>query len=392
MRLRLAVAVALLLAASGCATTNLPPVSSNRVTLEEDEKRMWTRSKDEQQKLKDGGVLYEDRALERYLDEVARKLVGPDLFRAIPFKIRVIQNPHLNAFTLPDGSIYIHTGLLARMENEAQLATLLAHEMTHATHRHAIREFRSTRNKAALLATMSFTIGSVPVVGGLTNLMGSLGSRAAISGYSKAMETEADTVGFQLLRRAGYDPAEAPKLFHHLMGELEEETITEPFFFGTHPRLTDRIGNYTRLIEDLRPEERKGARHAEVFLDKTRRLLLDNAQLDLKAGRFAPAERTAKKYLASRPKAAPVHQLLGEIYRQRDGKGDMERAKTHYTQAIALDPSTPAPHKGLGLMHYRLGEKSAAKKSLQAYLAGAPSASDRGYVEETIRQIEGKRP
>ena len=392
MRLRIAVSIGLLLAAAGCATTNLPPVSSDRITLEDDEKRMWARSKDEQQKLKDGGVLYEDPALERYLDQVARKLVPAELFRVIPFKVHVIQNPHLNAFTLPDGSIYIHTGLLARMENEAQLAALLAHEMTHATHRHAIREFRSTRNKSAFLATMSFTIGSVPVVGGLTNLMGSLGSRAAISGYSKAMETEADTVGFDLLRRAGYDPAEAPKLFHHLIDELKEEETTEPFFFGTHPRLTDRIGNYTRLIDDLRPEDRKGARHADAFLDKTRRLLLENAQLDLKAGRFAPAERTAKKYLVSRPKSSPAHQLLGEIYRQRDGEGDMERAKAQYTQAIALDPSTPAPHKGLGLVHYRLGNKPAAKKSLQAYLTSAPSAPDRGYVEETIRQIEGRKP
>ncbi|MEO5657891.1 MAG: M48 family metalloprotease [Nitrospiria bacterium] len=390
MRRHILIFVALVLAISGCATTRLAPVSSGDVAFEQDEKRLWARAKEETDALKNGGVLYEDHALNRYLNQVARKLVPADTFRSIPFVIHVIRNPHLNAFTMPDGAIYIHTGLLARMENEAQLATLLAHEMTHATHRHAIREFRSTRNKAAFFATMSFTIGSVPVVGGLTNLMGSLGSRAAISGYSQAMETEADTEGFHLLRRAGDDPTEAPKLFDHLLDDTKEEGVAEPFFFGTHPRLSERIGNYTRLIKDLPPAARKGARHPEAFLDATRRLLLENAHLDIKAGRFGPAERAAKKSLASRPKTAGAHLVLGDIYRQRNAEGDMDLAKTHYTRAIGLDATNPAPHKGLGLVHYRLGDKAAAKKALRAYLTGAPSAPDRGYVEETIRQIDGR--
>ena len=304
-----------ILAVSGCATTQLPPISSGHAALEEDEKRIWVRGREEANALDGGGILYRDEALNRYLEGVARKLVPPEVFRVIPFDVKVIRNPHLNAFTFPDGAIYVHTGMLARMDNEAQLAALLAHEMAHATHRHAVREFRTAKNKTALFATMRFTIGSLPAVGEVANLLGSLGTKSAVTGYSRAMETEADTEGFRLLLRAGYDYEEAPKLFRHLKEEIEEEELPEPFFFGTHPRLKERMDNYRRLIEDLGPERRKGVRNADAFLAKTRELLLDNAQLDLKAGRFAPARRVVEKYLALRPKDAKGHQLLGELFR-----------------------------------------------------------------------------
>ncbi|HEY5599647.1 MAG TPA: M48 family metalloprotease, partial [Candidatus Manganitrophaceae bacterium] len=306
----------------------------------------------------------------------------------IPYKIVVIKSPYLNAFTFPNGVIYVHTGILARMENEAQLATLLAHEMSHAAHRHAVREFRSTKNKTAFLASVQFSVGQVPLVGDLAGLLGGIGTKGAVSGYSRGLETEADTAGFNQMVQAGYDPREAPKLFLHLKREIEEEEIKEAYFFGTHPRLKERMENYEDLIRKRSPQKKEGLRNTDVFLEKTRRLLLDNARLDLKGGRFQAARRGTEKYLTLKPKDARPHHLMGEILRQQDDKGDLEKAEVHYREAIALDPSYPDPHKGVGLVLYKLGEKKQAVKSLRSYLALAPSASDRGYIENTINQIE----
>ena len=86
----------------------------------------------------------------------------------------------------------MHSGLLARLENEAQLAAVLGHEMVHVTHRNAIREFRSTQNKAAFFATMNVTFGGVPVLGGIADLVGAFGTTAAITGYARDQEREAD--------------------------------------------------------------------------------------------------------------------------------------------------------------------------------------------------------
>lgn len=234
---------------AGCATTSLPPVTEQTLILEEDEKRLWLRSEEEQRVLNRSGLIYKDEELEAYLNEISKKLQPPEVFKHIPFKIMVIKNHLLNAFAFPNGVIYVHTGILARMENEAQLATLLAHEMTHSTHRHTVRRFRDIKNKTAFLATVQVTLGGLGGgIGNLATLLGTVGTLAAVTGYSRELEAEADMEGLKLMVKAGYDPREAPKLFIHLKKELEEEKIKEPFFFGTHPRLQERIENYESLL------------------------------------------------------------------------------------------------------------------------------------------------
>ena len=158
-----------------CATSSLPPIRDANVRLEEDEQRMWARVEQEQKKFDASGALYRDAELDAYLTGVARKLQPPAVLQVIPFRVAVVKNPWLNAFAMPNGALYIHSGLLARLDNEAQLAAVLGHEMVHVTHRHAIREFRSTQNKAAFFATMNVTLGGVPVLGGIADLVGAEG-------------------------------------------------------------------------------------------------------------------------------------------------------------------------------------------------------------------------
>src|SRR5512133_4272190 len=144
--MRFILLAAVLLSLAGCATTSLPPVTSRDFVFEEDEKRLWTRSEEEQQSIDQSGMLYQDRELEAYLNSIAKKVQPPEAYERIPFRIHVLKNPYCNAFAYPNGQIYLHTGILARIDNEAQLATIIAHEMTHATHRHQVREVRDMMN------------------------------------------------------------------------------------------------------------------------------------------------------------------------------------------------------------------------------------------------------
>jgi len=376
--------VGLILAA--CATSTLAPIRDGNVQLEDDEKRMWARVEQEQKKFDASDALYRDPELDAYLTGVARRLQPPEVLQAIPFRVAVVKNPWLNAFAMPNGALYIHTGLLARLDNEAQLATILGHEMVHVTHRHAIRDFRSAKNKTAFLATMNVTFGGVPVLGGLADLIGAFGTTAAITGYARDQEREADAEGLDLMVRAGYDPAEAPKSFEGMKKELDEEKIKESFFYSSHPRLQERIENFDAAIKTAYRDRRGGAKNTELFLKKTQRVVLDNAQLDLKAGRFRTAQWGAEKALAVKPNDPKAYYLLGEILRQKAGDGDMLNAGQQYQKAIALDPAFPDPHKGLGLVQLKRGETCQAKKSLQSYLALAPSAPDRAYIDGYIRQ------
>lgn len=370
----------------GCATASLPPVTGPNFAFAEDEKRMWSRVADAQKQLDDGGLVYKDPDLAAYLGAIARKLQPPEVLKAIPFEVAVVSSPKLNAFALPNGGIYVHSGMLARLDNEAQLATLLGHEMTHATHRHAIKGQRDLKSKAAVAAVVNTTFGGLPGVGGLATLLGDLGTTAAITGYSRDLEREADVVGLALMVKAGYDPAEAPKLFHELKREVEAEKVDEPFFYATHPRLAERIDTYESLLKREYANRKGGAKHEAVFLERTARVVLDDARMQLKAGRFAVAEQGAAKYLRIRPRDAKGLYVLGEVFRQRGAAGDADRAKAHYEKAIALDRTFADPNKGLGLVYFKRGEKRLAKSALEQYLALAPKASDRAYVEETIKQ------
>jgi len=383
MRPARALLVGLLLA--GCATTNLAPLTGAGTALEADEQRLWRRSEEEQRALEQSGLLYRNAELESYLDQVARRLQPAEVFERIPFRVRVISNPRLNAFAFPNGVIYIHTGLLARLDNEAQLAVLLGHEMTHATHRHAVKEFRETKNKRAWLASVQTTLGGVPGIGGLAGVLGEIGATAAVTGYSRDLEREADVEGLRHGVAAGYDPAEAPKLFHVLEREVQQEKVQAPLFYATHPRLRERIETVEDMVRVDYRTSRGGLTNTALFRRKTSQVVLDNAWMDLKAGRFDAAQHGAEKYVALTSNDARGYYLLGEVLRQKGERTVVEQAIAHYQRAIAADRGYPDPHRGLGLLHFKLAQKPQAKRALETYLSLAPQASDRAYIEDYIK-------
>jgi predicted Zn-dependent protease len=382
---RFTIVLALLAGLCGCAATSLPPVTAKDFAFEDDEKRLWNRSEEEEQAIAKSGILYRDRELEAYLNDVARKLEPPEAYKQIPFRILVIKNLYCNAFAMPNGYVYIHTGFLARMGNEAQLATLLAHEMTHATYRHHLREFRGSLNKSMLLASTRSIIGGLPGIGELSRVLGDISAKASISGHSRELETEADMEGIKLVVNAGYDPREAPKLFEHLKAEMQEEGQKEPFFFSTHPRLQERMDNYNDFLAE-RGKHEGGAINKEAFLKKVSRVIIDNAFMDFRAGRFMQARSAAEKYLSIRPKDGRGYFLLAEISRQKGEEGDLAEAKKLFQKGLSVDPSYPDTYKGLGLIYFKEGKKSQAAKALKSYLSKAPHAADRSYIEDYVSQ------
>jgi predicted Zn-dependent protease len=371
----------------GCVTTKLPPVNSAEFTgFEDDEKRMWKQVKEGQEKLHKSGWISEDKKLERYLNKVAKKLQPPSVFKTIPFKARILKNPYLNAFAAPNGQIYFHTAMLARMENEAQFATILAHEMTHVTHRHSIKRFRNIKNKSAFFSTLQVAFGGLPGIGDVTTLVGAVGTAAALSGYSKANETEADNVGMDLLVKAGYDPAEAPRNFEFLLQQVKDMDVKEPFFFGSHPKLKNRIRNYSTLLKTKYGGHKGGLKNTKKFLRMTRGVVLDNAMDNLKIGRYEVAKRGVEKYLASWKKDARAYYILGELARQKGEDDSDKEAIKHYKKSISLNPKFPDAHKALGMVYLKKGKKSRAKRSLKKYLSLAKRAPDRDYIKEYIKQ------
>jgi predicted Zn-dependent protease len=360
---------------AGCATPQPIPVT-RPLTADEEEQMIWRRAQEELDAINDSGMLYQDVEIENYLNRIAAKLHANSISSDFSFQIKVIKDPSLNAFAFPNGAIYIHTGILARMDNEAQLAALLAHEIVHCTHRHSLRTLRSIKDR---------TQANNARVRELAQLLGITGSITSTSGYTRELETEADSVGLDLAVKANYDPREILNLFELLRQEIELEGIEEPYFFGTHPNVGQRIENVNNWLAEKYHGKITGIKNTDVFQSKISRLVLDNARLDLRQGRFFVAQRAVEKFLAIKQDDARAYFLLGEIFRQRGRQDDAAAVIKNYEKSISLNPSFPEPHKAMGLIHYKDGEKGLAKKYFESCLLLSPETIDRAYIQGYLK-------
>jgi predicted Zn-dependent protease len=352
--------------------------------LADDERRLWNRSREEAKRLDLSGAIVDSAELSEYVNSIAIRLWrNYDRPVNLTPSVKVLKNSLLNAFALPHGAVYIHSGLLAKIENEAQLAAILSHELAHVSHRHALQHFRGVQNTSVALATVQMAGMPFGVFGALGSLLGGLGATAAISGYSRALETEADQRGFELVANAGYDPAEAPRLFEFLKAELEERKITEPFFFGSHPRLAERKENWASLVKQHLSQE-PGETGAERYAEKIQPILLDTAQMDLFHGRWSWAEETIKRYITLDPRKPQGHFLMGELFRRRGDRDDPQRAEQQYRRAIEVDPVYAASYGGLGRIYLSAGKLPEARREFEHYLRLAPHAEDRAYIEKYL--------
>jgi predicted Zn-dependent protease len=373
----------------GCVTADLPPIDEQK-NFEPlpDEKRIWTRALEEQAILDRSGHLVNAPELNAYVNRVAAKLV-PEKIRCqgITVEVRILNNPLLNAFAYPNGVIYVHSGILVKMDNEAQLAALLGHEMAHTIHRHAVESYRNVQNTRAVLTAAQIAAAPFGAYGILAYSVGALGATAAVSGYSQGRESEADATGLELMVAAGYDPREALRLFEHLKKDLEEQQIEEPFFFGTHPRLQERIDSTRRLLKTMDPGLR-GATGTDAFNKHISALLLVNAEADIAVGRFTSGRKCIEKYIALHPDRAEGHFSLGELYRQRGELNDADRALKAYSAAVRCDPGHPAAYKGIGLIHYKQGRRKKARQAFTTYLKLDPNAADAAYIKRYLRELD----
>ncbi len=351
------------------------PVTRSEGLDENIERRLWNRSEEEINKLDRSGFLYEDKELENYVNAVARKIDGNSK-TGPTITVKVIKNPIVNAFAYPTGRIYVHTAMLAALENEAQLAAVLGHEMAHVYKRHVAQKFTKQKIRSESKVTLNSWLGS------FGESLGQIAIEVSVNGYSREFEMDADREGLARAVRAGYDPREAAKSHEFLKEAIDREKKKRP---STHPRIDDRIKIYEELIAG-EYQGKHGITNSEEFQRRITPLLLDNAVLDLKLGRSEVAERSVKKYMRWNPDDARAYFLLGESIRE-NGQPDAEReAATSYQKAISLRRNYPEPYRSLGLMALKKGSKEEAKKNFEVYLSLRPAAEDRDYIQQYINE------
>ena len=356
---------------SGCATTtSVTSFSSAEDTgkLQENEDRLWHEAAELDETIERSSQVYNNKRATAYLQQVMDRLY-PEFEGKI--RVRIYDSSQLNAFAVANGSVYFNIGLLARMENEAQLAAVMAHEAAHFIEKHSFKQRVRTKNASA------FALSGIPFA--------SLAAVSSISGYSRDLEREADAKGYERLVKAGYDPREAHKIFQHLANEVKTVTVEEPYFFSSHPKLLERINEFKRLSAHHKGGGRIGAKEYNKIMTSIR---LDALRKDIGQHRFKSVILVMEDGQLRRHYPAAGYFYLGEAYNRRDEENDTGKALDAYKKAEKLSPKFAPTYMRLGMHYMKIGDKAKARRYFKRYLSLAPKgARDRGYVQHYLTSL-----
>lgn len=192
-------------------------------------------------------VFLDDAEVNAYIQQLGQRLVSHSDNPSQDFRFFVVADPSINAFAMPGGFIGVHTGLILAAQSEAELASVLAHEIAHITQRHIPRML--TEAQRTTLPAMAALLGAILLAGS-----GQQGGEAAIAlttatlaqrgiNFTRSSEEEADRIGVAILAAAGFDPRAMPAFFERMQNMNRHNETNLPEFLRTHPVTTSRIAD-----------------------------------------------------------------------------------------------------------------------------------------------------
>ena len=217
----------------------------------------------------------DDPMITEYVNRVAQNLVLHSDAK-IPFTVKVIDSDEVNAFALPGGFFYVNKGLILAADNEAELAGVMAHEISHVIARHAVEN--QTKSNLMQYGTLAgiILLGGIPGMV-LQNTAG-FGMMAGFMKFSRNAETEADKLGTQYLYAAGYDPTALATMFEKLEARNKKKPGTIAKIFADHPAPADRRAASLALAARFPEREEYVITTSEFNRVKARLLRLSNSR------------------------------------------------------------------------------------------------------------------
>ena len=353
----------------------LPTARFVRPSLDTDEGGLWAEMDREETRLRRSPLVVRDKALSAYLEQLVCRLGGE---HCQDVRVHVVRTPVFNATMAPNGMMQVWTGLLLRVENEAQLAAVLGHEVGHYLERHTLQRLRDIKSRAA--------VGQVLGLFGLAGAMANLAVVASAFAFNRDQETRADWIGMQLMQRAGYDGRQAAQVWDNLLGELQvtggEDAGRRSVMMATHPPAANRRDELLRLAGN--GEGRLGGPEFELAMAPHRFGWLQD---EIRRGQYEESLVLFTRMLARNAEDAQVLFARGEVYRQRDGAEDLDRALDDLRKATAAEHAPAEAFRSLGLALRRGTDPAAAAGAFEKYLALAPEAGDAGLIKHYLTEL-----
>jgi predicted Zn-dependent protease len=326
-----------------------------------------------------GGRFRVDPELTEYVQQVGQRVAAHSVID-LPYEFVVLNSSVPNAWALPGGKLAINRGLLTELSNEAELAAVLGHEITHAAARHGAKSIeRSVVSQAALLAVavgasdteyVGTALGAAQLAAGLINQK-----------YGRDAEREADFYGTRFIAKAGYDPYAAVSLQETFvrLSEGRNPSWAEGLF-SSHPPSAERVANNRGLVEELRAEGFTGGEFgADTYQAALRSLrqdqdayaAADQARKAMAEHRLDDAEALIERAVEAQGREAAFHGLRGDLRLRQKRFGD---ALINYDRAIERDDGYFAYYLGRGIARGQQGEREQADADLRRSVELLPTA------------------
>lgn len=336
-----------------------------------------------------GGAYTLDPKLSTYIKSVGNNLAAVSDVPNLPYEFVVLNNSVPNAWALPSGKIAINRGLLLKLEDEAQLAAVLGHEIVHAAARHGAQQMRNQQfiqlGMAGLGVALQDNDYRQLVIGGAA-----LGAQLSSAKYGRANELESDEYGMKYMAKAGYDlqaAVELQEIFLSLSQQGSNSWIEG--LFASHPPSQERVEKNREHIANF--AQASGKRNKLAFEQATQYIrskepaynLASKAAKALYENRPLEAEKLISQAVKLEPKEAQFHSLSGSI---QQSLGKNEQAIAFHNEATRLNPNQFSHYLARGESLLAQGQTKLALLDFEKSMSLLPTS----IALDHIKKIKGE--
>ncbi len=352
------------------------PARFTRPEITSDEGGLWAIMDREEKRLRRSPFALRDPELRGYVQDIACRLASE---HCADLRVHLVKTPYFNASMAPNGMMQVWTGLMLRVENEAQLAAVLGHEIGHYLQRHSVERLRDAKSRSAFASFLGL-IGPVGAIG-------QLGLLAGMFAYGREHESEADRIGALLMHRAGYDVAEAARVWENLLMEAKArgENAPQPNpMLATHPAPDERI----KALTELASANPGGQSGEAAWRERVRPFVREWLGDEVKRGQHEESLALLTRMVKTMPTRPEFLFSRAEVYRLRAKDNDLDVAQDDYQAAAALGGEPAETHRGLGYIYRARKQLPEARSSFQRYLELAPEAPDSRMIKSYMEDLK----
>ena len=335
---------------AGCATN---PVTgkSQLMLVSEDQEIQIDKQYSPYQFSADYGTT-QDKKLNRYVDRTGKKMAAGTHRTHMPYNFQVVNANYVNAYAFPGGSIACTRGIMLALDNEAELAALLGHELGHVNARHSAEQMSKrqlTQSVVSGLAAAAETQG----YGDLASQLGQVGAGALLASYSRDNERQADDLGMEYMVQSGYSSAGMVGLMDMLQSMGKHEPSAIELMFATHPMSQERYRTAVQTADTKYKTAKKNPLYRERYMDNT-------AGLRAKKGAIDQMQLADKEMTQNNLKAAEKHLRTA-----------IKKAPGDYTALVMMSKNQLIQKKwAVGRQYAEMAQQSYPQEAQAYHLSG----------------------